>query len=691
MVRCRRPSEWTYPILEGETGSCTQLRQDNPAPGTVGRVTVPRRDLLLAAGLTVLVEAELALERGVALDARLVSGIVALAVLSLALRRSHTLVVVAVLVGALVADSAAGGVLIVDLDSPLLVVIVGAFSLGAHARAPWRAVVGVVVATAGMALANQLDPNVTYSAIDDLAFFAMILTAPAIVGYLLRRRGQLAVELRRRVEELRAARAEEGVAAAAEERASVALGLHDALAHRIAEISLQAAGAQRLAGEDPARARRALAAIEDAARAALDDIRTVIGVLRRGEDGLALVPHRTPAARVPAPWRPAPAHPPVERPAPGWLRGARAALAASADVLIAAAVGVAIGIETLTSSRMEGPAVANVVGVAGIAVPLAFRRRAPLGAATATCVVAAVHSALLTPLAVMVTPIVLLLLPAYSVAAHLPLRRALLGLLVSVTATTLIGPMVPSALVVVTAWAAGRLVRDRGLRVRELQRVTASLERARDAHRARVRSEERLRIARELHDAVAHSMTVIVLQAGAAQRVWARDPDAARDAVTALAGVARRTLGELGRTLRAIDEDGARAGTTGLEALVARVRTLGLDVRLTREGAGGALPPELDHVAYRLVQEALTNAARHAAPTAVEVRLHHSDEDLRIDVVDAGRSGDAPPAVAALKGSGTGLRGMAERVAACGGELRCGPSGQGFAVHVRLPLEGALR
>ena len=273
----------------------------------------------------------------------------------------------------------------------------------------------------------------------------------------------------------------------------------------------------------------------------------------------------------------------------------------------------------------------------------------------------------------------LLLLPPYSVAAHLPLRGALLGLAVCVAGSLAVEPAVVTGVMGLLAWCAGRAVRDRGRRAEELRDVTRRLELAGDAHAAHARGEERLRIARELHDAVAHSMTVIVLQAGAARRVWAGDPDAARIAVEPRsATVARATLAELRETLRS--ELPARPA--GLDELVARVRPLGLDVTVGREPV--ALPPELDHVAFCVVQEALTNAARHAAPTSVRVEVRAAGGTVWVEVADSGPGGRcAGPAVA---GTGTGLRGMAERVGACGGELHYGPAGAGFRVVARLPL-----
>jgi signal transduction histidine kinase len=250
--------------------------------------------------------------------------------------------------------------------------------------------------------------------------------------------------------------------------------------------------------------------------------------------------------------------------------------------------------------------------------------------------------------------------------------------------TITIGPAPPSVLIQALAFAAGRAVRDRTRRAAELREINAELERTRGAHAARARAEERLRISRELHDAVAHRMTVIVLQAGAAQRVWGHDPAAARVAVEALTDVAQETLSDLRATLRGA----APARVDQLDELVARVRPLGLDISVTRDV--DAVPAELDHPVYAVVQEALTNAARHAAPTTVAVVIRRDGDELLVTVTDAGPRPGSAPAVAPVEGTGTGLRGMAERVQAAGGTLRYGGEGRGFRVEARLPLEPAL-
>jgi len=527
------------------------------------------------------------------------------------------------------------------------------------------------VAVVTMTASNQLVAGESYSVLDDLVFFSVLLGTPACIGRLLRLRADLVAQLAARAEELRAAQEAEAAAAVAEERARLALGVHDALAERIGEIALQAAGAQQLARRQPARALSALSGIEATARAALDDIRDVIGVLRRGDHLLGAAADRAAAddaAHPPPAGAGAPA--PVERLGPTRV-----------DAAIAAAVFAAIALESVTSSHLEGPALANVAGAAAVAAPLAFLRRAPLPAAAATFAMAVAQSVLLTPLTALVTPIVLVMLPPYAVAVQLSLRPALAGLLVCAAGALALGPSPATAVIGALAWLAGRAVRERGLRVEELRTVTRRLELAAGAHAVRAREEERLRVARELHDAVAHSMTAVVLQAEAAQRLWTDDPEAAGRATAAVGEVARDALAEL--RVQLTHEAAARLDE--LDGLIARMRALGLEVTLARRP--GPIPPAIDHVAFCVLREALTNAVRHAAPTSVRIDIAPDADTLCIDVADAGRTGQ--PLGPAIAGSGNGLRVMAERVASCGGELRYGPAGRGFRVRARLPLDGA--
>jgi signal transduction histidine kinase len=204
-------------------------------------------------------------------------------------------------------------------------------------------------------------------------------------------------------------------------------------------------------------------------------------------------------------------------------------------------------------------------------------------------------------------------------------------------------------------------------------------------------SEERLQIAQELHDVLAHNISMINVQAGVGLHLMDTDPQQARQALAAIKQASKDTLGELRAVLDLLrgTDTAPRMPTGGLadlESLVARVRTADLDVRIERSGTQRALPPEVDLAAFRIVQEALTNVVRHAvAATAVHVWLDYRDESLAVHVDDDGRT---PPAWRGDDaGSGNGLPGMRERATALGGSFRAGPraDGGGFAVLAVLP------
>jgi signal transduction histidine kinase len=206
--------------------------------------------------------------------------------------------------------------------------------------------------------------------------------------------------------------------------------------------------------------------------------------------------------------------------------------------------------------------------------------------------------------------------------------------------------------------------------------------RRRDEATARRASEERLAIARDLHDVVAHSISVINVQANVALHLMDRQPDRARDALTAIREVSGQALAELGPVLGALRDGGAPlapvAGVSRLGELAARARAAGFDVSVTAEGAARELPAGVDAAAYRIVQEALTNTVRHSGGRTANVLLRYRDEGLVIEVDDDGSGG--------VVNSGNGLSGMAERARALGGTLEAGPRPDGgFRVLARLP------
>jgi len=233
----------------------------------------------------------------------------------------------------------------------------------------------------------------------------------------------------------------------------------------------------------------------------------------------------------------------------------------------------------------------------------------------------------------------------------------------------------------------GLYVGTRRAYLAELRDRAQRLERERDASSALAAAEERARIAREMHDSVAHHLTVIVALSDGALRAVTRSPDEACDAIRDVSGTARQALAETRRLLGVLrggfgqESRQPLPSLADLDDLVARVRAAGLPVRYERTGAAADLPTGVQLAVFRLVQEALTNTMKHAGPRAsAAVRLQVSPGEVRVDVEDDGTGGSAEPGAA-----GGGLTGMRERIKAFGGELDCGPRDpRGWRVTARL-------
>jgi len=296
-----------------------------------------------------------------------------------------------------------------------------------------------------------------------------------------------------------------------------------------------------------------------------------------------------------------------------------------------------------------------------------------------------------------------LLVAMYSVAAYEQRARRLVFLVVAglgfvagfvvfgVTGNPRSFAITVPSVFFVAAWLIGDYLRTRRAYVAQLEERAARLERERDQDRRLAADEERTRIARELHDVVAHDVSVIAIQAGAARAVQLSKPDAAAKALGLIETTARETLVELNRLLGvlrssngAIPDRSPQPGIGQLAGLVEELRAAGLEVDARVEGEPQPLPPALDLSAYRILQEATTNVLKHARAHRVDIRVHYTQAMLALDVRDDGPGGGGDPA----SSSGHGLIGMRERVALFGGQLRAGrDSAGGFSVHARLPLE----
>jgi signal transduction histidine kinase len=298
------------------------------------------------------------------------------------------------------------------------------------------------------------------------------------------------------------------------------------------------------------------------------------------------------------------------------------------------------------------------------------------------------------------------LIAVYSVATHRGLGTSLpvgaFGLAVYIVSMGAeryrFWQLVSNAVLFVGVWWVGRSLRLRRAYLDELEARARRLERAREADSRAARAEERSRIARELHDVVAHHVSVMTVQAGAARRILHRDPESVQDALATIEQMGRTALGEMRRLVGVLrteaeptrSELSPQPGVGDVSGLVDQLRETGLQVQLWIEGESRSLSPGVDLAAFRLVQEALTNTLKHAGPQArAWVRIQYADRQLEIEVEDDGRG-----LVAGLgrtggsNGNGHGLVGMRERVALYGGDLRIGPrSGGGFEVRARFPLE----
>ncbi len=248
------------------------------------------------------------------------------------------------------------------------------------------------------------------------------------------------------------------------------------------------------------------------------------------------------------------------------------------------------------------------------------------------------------------------------------------------------GDIVFGALILGGPWLAGLMIRLRRERERSLTLRTVELERDQEERARTAVTEERARIARELHDVVAHAISVVVVQARGGRKVLGRDTEAARTAFDSIERTGEQALGEMRRLLgmlRDDDEERSRAPQPSLErlkALVDEMRASGLPVELEIEGEPNGIPPGIDVSGYRIVQEALTNVLRHAGPAIAHVGVRFFPDAVEIDVDDDGRGGLNAP------GTGNGLLGIRERIAVVGGELEAGPRPDGgFTLHARLP------
>jgi signal transduction histidine kinase len=251
--------------------------------------------------------------------------------------------------------------------------------------------------------------------------------------------------------------------------------------------------------------------------------------------------------------------------------------------------------------------------------------------------------------------------------------------------------LVRAAAVLAVAAALGDATRNRRAYIEEVEERAAEAERTREEEASRRVDEERLRIARELHDVTAHSLSIVAVQSGVALHVLDSDPAAARTALTAIRETSRDSLNELRGMLGVLRSSGEAAagaplaptpGLARIDDLIRPLRDAGLAVEVTGAPTGEPLPAIVDASAYRIVQEALTNVLRHAGSASVAVRLERTDDALCVEIAD---DGSGSPARAEAEGHG--IAGMRERARARGGPFEAGPRpGGGWRVAAVLPF-----
>ncbi|MFD7326176.1 sensor histidine kinase [Streptomyces sp. NPDC059875] len=379
----------------------------------------------------------------------------------------------------------------------------------------------------------------------------------------------------------------------------------------------------------------------------------------------------------------------------------------AADVVVALVVTLVVAVWTLVSARYASePVGRTVIGWALIVVgcgALCFRRRAPVTVAVVTLLACVVYY----PVSAQDGPLMI----AFALALYTTAAEGRFAAAVALAAVTLLAvglgeirqapghrQIDDTSLAMLAGWlislvAVGRAQRTRLAYLHEVEQRALAAEREQEARARQSATEERLRIARELHDVLGHSISLINVQSGAVLHRLGKKPApdvalaAAEEALEAVKATSKDALRELRATLgvlRQADEAAPTAPTSGLAllgALVERARSTGLDVRTEQTGTPVPLAPPVDLAAYRIVQESLTNVTRHSGARTATIALDWHADELRLRIED---DGEGAPEEQPL---GSGIRGMAERARAFGGDLTVHSTAGGFRVDARLPIE----
>jgi signal transduction histidine kinase len=636
------------------------------------RSRLPHRDVVLALALFLGAEAELLLSGSTPVS--ILSA--AVFTLPIAIRRRLPIVAVAGLVAAPLLGRALDGMWeTTPVAFPIALLIVE-YSVAAYGSAA-TAVLGGLLAFGGSALSEE------WSAVggSELGVVAALAAGPWLAGW-------FAGPLRRETEELSALAAElerqrdaNTRLAVAEERARLARELHDAVAHSVSAMVIQGAAAEAVLSGSPADARRSLRAVQTLGRASVTELRRMLQILRTAAEGGA------PGAG----WRPS----------PRMRRYRRLRWSQRLDALLAMACFVVAEWVALTQFVWDRSRLTAVALMAVATLPLAVRRRFPLAVMLTSTVAVALHQHLLDPVRMPASAAIPILIGLYTVGAHATPRRAVAGAAVAVLIAAVVDAalwdegvgwfLFAYSLIGGSFVVSGYAVRLNRRNAEQMHTLAERLRREGDALARLAVVDERTRVARELHDTIAHGVSVMVLQAGAAEQVMTSAPEQARHAARAVQDSGRSVLEELGRLLGLLQTTEAgsprapRPSLEHLDALVNRVRQAGLPVTLRVDGEPTRLTSGVDASVYRVIQEALTNALKHAGQVPTAVTVCYEPTSIALEVLSEGdRSGGRP-----ARESGHGLVGMRERIEFYGGELHAGPEPSGgFAVRAHLPLEG---
>src|SRR6478672_7242144 len=383
---------------------------------------------------------------------------------------------------------------------------------------------------------------------------------------------------------------------------------------------------------------------------------------------------------------------------PGYLARMQAVLdriRARAYEALVLTFAVASVVEALAAQQVDNRALVVVLAL-GWSLPFALRPRYPFWAPVVACVFLCAFA--LTEPKPSITNLTMPLGAAVSLGLVPDRRRSLAGWAAVVATAAVVDSQSGSAysdffwttLILTLGWFFGSALGTRTAQTRELSQRVEAAERDRAVAADRATAEERARIARELHDVVAHSVSVMVVQASGVRRLLKEEQHREREALLSVEQIGRQALSEMRRMLGVMrsGEDSPAAlapqpGLQHLDRLIAQVEEAGMPVTLRVEGDRPELSPGVDLSAYRIVQEGLTNALKHAKGARAEVLVRYIDSSVELEIADDG------PGLPGGDGGGHGLVGMRERVALYGGTIEAGPrDGGGFVLRAQLPVEG---